>query len=108
MFRALTLGLAIILTGATAANAGHGHHGHNHHNHGYGGGGGYYGGYGYGSGFRGGYGTGYGYGSSWNRGGIYHDTSHWDYHPTEVIPHRNHYHVVPGHYHLHNTGHYHW
>ena len=92
------------------AQAGHGHnHGHNHHNHGtrwgasYGrgwGGGGYvtpgYGGYG-------GYGGGYG-----GYGGVYHNTGHYDYHPTTVVPHRGHYHVVPEHYHYHNTGHYHY
>lgn len=40
----------------------------------------------------------------------WHDTSHWDYHPTQIVPHGNHYHVVPGHYDYHQTGHYdyHW
>ena len=40
-------------------------------------------------------------------GGYYHDTSHYDYHPTEIIRHGNHYDVQPGHYDLHQTGHYH-
>lgn len=40
----------------------------------------------------------------------WHDTSHWDYHPTQIVPHGNHYHVVPGHYHWHQDGHWdrHW
>ncbi len=35
----------------------------------------------------------------------WHDTSHYDYHPPTAYRHRNHYHVVPGHYDLHRTGH---
>ena len=38
---------------------------------------------------------------------FYHDTSHYDYHPTEIIRHGNHYDVMPGHYDFHRTGHYH-
>jgi hypothetical protein len=40
----------------------------------------------------------------------WHDTSHWDYHPTQIIDHGCHYHVIPGHYDFHETGHYdlHW
>ena len=30
---------------------------------------------------------------------------HFDYHPTTVIPHRNHYHVQPGHFDYHRGGH---
>ena len=37
----------------------------------------------------------------------YHDTSHYDYHPTTIQRHRDHYHIIPGHYHLHRTGHWH-
>ena len=37
----------------------------------------------------------------------WHDTSHYDYHPTTVVPHGNHYHVVPGHYDYHQSGHWH-
>lgn len=58
-----------------------------------------------------------GYGSYYSRPSIsrsyyqsrptYHDTSHYDYHPTSIQRHRNHYHVVPGHYDLHRTGHWH-
>lgn len=29
---------------------------------------------------------------------------HWDYHPTTVRRHGNHYHVIPGHYDLHVPG----
>jgi hypothetical protein len=42
------------------------------------------------------------------RGGLWHDTSHWDYHPAQVVPHGNHLHIVPGHYDYHQTGHWHW
>lgn len=67
---------------------------------GYGGWGGGYGGYGgYGFNNYGGYGGGY--------GPVWHDTSHYDYYPTTVVPHGNHYDVLPGHYHYHNTGHWH-
>lgn len=41
------------------------------------------------------------------RGSYYHDTSHYDYHPTTVVPHGNHLHVIPGHYDYHQTGHWH-
>jgi hypothetical protein len=57
------------------------------------------------SGYGGGYGSYYdscygGYGGGW------HDTSHYDYHPGEVVRHRNHYHYVPGHYDYHQDGHF--
>lgn len=92
---------------------------------GYGGGYGGYGG-GYGSGISGVYSTprfsiqigssrGYSNYGGFNRGhygyggGVahrtWHDTSHYDYHPPTLVPHRNHYHVIPGHYDLHQTGH---
>ena len=45
-----------------------------------------------------------GYRGSSNR--VWHDTSHYDYHPTTIVPHGNHYHVLPGHYDFHETGHY--
>ncbi len=38
----------------------------------------------------------------------WHNTSHYDYHPTTIVPHGNHFHVQPGHYDFHQTGHYHW
>jgi hypothetical protein len=38
----------------------------------------------------------------------YHNTSHYDYHPGGFQQHGNHSHYVPGHYDLHQTGHYHW
>ncbi|TWU60855.1 hypothetical protein Poly51_11370 [Rubripirellula tenax] len=31
---------------------------------------------------------------------------HYDYHPTEVVPHGNHYDVYPGHYDYHRGSHY--
>ena len=92
--------VALIAAGAaTQAQAGHGHKHHHNHSYGYG-----YGGYG------GGYVTPnygyYGYGSPW-RQSYYHNTGHYDYHPTTVVPHGNHLHVIPGHYDWHNTGHWH-
>jgi hypothetical protein len=38
-------------------------------------------------------------------GHVWHDTSHYDYHPSEFVRHRNHYHFVPGHWDYHDTGH---
>ena len=52
------------------------------------------------SGYRGHYGVGY-------RGSWYHDTSHLHYHPAQVYRHGDHFHVQPGHYDLHRTGHWH-
>ena len=71
-----------------------------------------YGNYGY-AGYRPGYGYGYGYQNNYNTyqpsyGATWHDTSHWDYHPSHIVPHRNHFHYVPGHYDYHQTGHWHW
>jgi hypothetical protein len=58
--------------------------------------------------YRSHYGRGIQYGHRSHYGhGSYHDTSHYDYHPTEVIRHGNHYDVMPGHYDFHRTGHYH-
>jgi len=48
-----------------------------------------------------------GYGNYGHGHGEWHDTSHYDYHPGEVVRHRNHFHYVPGHYDFHETGHYH-
>ena len=42
-----------------------------------------------------------------SRGNVWHDTSHYDYHPTTVVPHGDHYDVIPGHYDYHRTGHWH-
>jgi hypothetical protein len=54
----------------------------------------------------------YGHYPSYPRGGWaaqYHSgfygRGHYDYHPTEVIRHGHHYHVVPGHYDYHRGGH---
>ena len=49
-----------------------------------------------------------GYNNYYGGGPVWHDTSHYHYHPGGFVPHRNHYHYVPGHYDLHRTGHYHW
>ncbi len=56
-------------------------------------------------GYGGGYGHGYGGGFGGYGGGYYHDTSHYDYHPTTVYRHGNHLHVQPGHFDFHRTGH---
>ncbi|NND99419.1 MAG: hypothetical protein HKN47_19035 [Pirellulaceae bacterium] len=42
-----------------------------------------------------------------HRGPRYHDTSHYDWHPTEIRRHGNHFDVIPGHYDFHRTGHWH-
>lgn len=47
------------------------------------------------------------YGSSWYRSPSYHDTTHLDYHPPTLYRHGSHYHVMPGHYDLHRSGHWH-
>ena len=39
-------------------------------------------------------------------GHVWHDTSHWDYHPGRLVPHYDHYDYVPGHYHYHREGHF--
>lgn len=44
-----------------------------------------------------------GFAPTWNQS--WHDTSHWDYHPTTLQQHGNHFHVQPGHYDWHQTGH---
>jgi hypothetical protein len=46
------------------------------------------------------------YGPSY--GPVWHDTSHWDYHPGGYISHGSHLHYVPGHFDFHSSGHYHW
>ncbi|MEX0715633.1 MAG: hypothetical protein WD066_03565 [Planctomycetaceae bacterium] len=37
----------------------------------------------------------------------WHDTTHFDYHPSSFVPHGNHLHVQPGHYDSHRSGHWH-
>lgn len=57
--------------------------------------------------------SGYGYGQTSCYGGnVYygggtrwHDTSHYDYHPAGIERHGNHFHYVPAHLHLYQTGH---
>jgi hypothetical protein len=58
----------------------------------------------YGIGFGG---SGLGVSASFGRPAYYHDTSHLHYHPGGVVRHRNHFHVVPGHYDVHRSGHWH-
>lgn len=71
-------------------------------------------------GYGGYYGGGYGGGRSWSsfsygsgslyrsgRNRVWHDTSHLHYHAPEIYRHRNHYHVTPGHYDVHRSGHWH-
>ena len=83
---ALTVGLG------TAAQAGqpphHHHHGHTHD------------GYGIPRGPHGPHGVPH-------RSG-YHGGTHLDWHPGGFVPHRNHYHYVPGHYDVHRSAHGHW
>lgn len=58
-------------------------------------------------GYRQNYGyNGFGWGSGLDQGGYGHGRSqgHYDYRPTTVAPHGNHYDVVPGHYDYHYTG----
>lgn len=62
-----------------------------------------YGGYGEYGGFGGGYHTTY-YPS--HRSHVdWHDTTHYDYHPSGFQPHYDHYDYVPGHYDVHRSGH---
>ena len=114
----------VLLAGASTSEAGH------RHFRGYGRGVrvvNTYNGYGYGAG----YGTGYGFGQMNVPPGLYtappfqyragfggpyggygysqpvwHDTSHYDYHPGYYVPHGNHLDFVPGHYDFHQSGHY--
>ncbi len=66
---------------------------------------GYNNGYGYNRGYSQNYYGGYG-GYGYNRSPrVYHDTSHYDYHPGQVVRHRNHLHSQPGHYDFHRSGH---
>ena len=45
----------------------------------------------------------YGHGSQWS--GRSYNRGHYDYHPTTITPHGNHFHVTPGHYDYHRGGH---
>lgn len=56
---------------------------------------------------RGSYGLGnYSYGRSVNRP-YYHDTTHIHRTPSRLVPHRNHYDLIPGRNIVHRTGHWH-
>ncbi len=37
-----------------------------------------------------------------------HGRGHLHYYPPQVVPHYDHYDVIPGHYHYHRGGHYPW
>ncbi|MEZ6149909.1 MAG: hypothetical protein R3C09_07280 [Pirellulaceae bacterium] len=53
------------------------------------------------------YSGGLGYSSGYQvRRPVYHDTTHLDYHGPSLQRHGLHYHVVPGHYDVHHTGHF--
>jgi hypothetical protein len=45
------------------------------------------------------------YQPGWGSHYDWHDTTHYDYHPGQYVPHYNHYDYVPGHYDLHRSGH---
>jgi hypothetical protein len=98
-------GMAALFGLGATAEAGHKHHGHGHahvhghHNH-----------------YPSGFGLSFGFGgypvyaspvAPIYRPPVYHDTTHYDYHPPTIYRHRNHYHVAPGHYDLHRSGHWH-
>jgi hypothetical protein len=63
-----------------------------------------YGNYSYATNYGGGYGVGYGVGYGGGQA-YWHDTTHLDYHPAELVRHRNHYHYQPGQYDVHVDGH---
>lgn len=115
MIRNLLLSAAVALgalsVGATQASAqwghqgghhrGHqsGHHGSNHGSH--------HGGYATQPRYQSYYSGGLGYGTGYQvRRPVYHDTTHLDYHAPSLQRHGFHYHVVPGHYDVHRSGHF--
>ncbi len=52
------------------------------------------------------YSGGYGHASGFHPvAPVWHDTSHLDYHGPSLQRHRNHFHLVPGHYDVHREGH---
>lgn len=97
-------GLVLGVQGVASAQHGYGGGGHDSYHGGYGGSGSYHGGSYHGGGHVPSYGGGY-YPQS--VAPTYHNTSHYDYHPTQIVPRGNHTHYVPGHYDLHQTGHWH-
>ena len=65
---------------------------------------------GHGHGGYGGYSAGWSYATApvqAYRPPVWHDTTHYDYHPATFVPHRNHFHYTPGHYDVHSSGHWH-
>ena len=119
MIRNLLLSAAAALgalsMGATEANAQWGHHG-GHHGVQHGGHHGvhhsghhasHYGGYHTLPSYSSLYSGGLGYNSGYQvRRPVYHDTTHLDYHGPSLQRHGLHFHVVPGHYDVHRTGHF--
>ncbi len=45
---------------------------------------------------------GHGYASPYRS---YYSRGHYDYHPQEIVPHGNHFHMIPGHYDYYPNGH---
>ncbi|MCA9158864.1 MAG: hypothetical protein KDA72_11085 [Planctomycetales bacterium] len=115
MIRNLLLSAAAALgalsMGATEASAQWGHHGGHHgvqlgaHHGGHHSS--HYGGYHALPSYSSYYSGGLGYSSGYQvRRPVYHDTTHLDYHGPSLQRHGFHYHVVPGHYDVHHTGHF--
>ena len=118
MVRNLLLSAAVavgaLTMGASDANAQWGHRGAHHGGHHgahYGGHHGVHHGAHYGSpvalpSYSSYYSGGLGYGAGYQvRRPVYHDTTHLDYHGPSLQRHGFHYHVVPGHFDVHRTGH---
>ncbi len=112
MFKKLLLtaivAVGVSCIGAAPASAQWGHRG-SHGNYGHHGSHGYQGQHGH----RSNYGN-YGSHSSYHSGGygyqtrrpVWHDTTHLDYHGPSIQRHGFHFHIVPGHYDVHRSGHY--
>ncbi|WP_442509007.1 hypothetical protein SH528x_000553 [Novipirellula sp. SH528] len=94
---AVALAALFTFTFAGEAQAQHGggfHHGGHHSGHH----GGHHSG---GHGFHSSHGHGWGFPT-------YHDTSHLHYHAPQLQRHGNHFHIQPGHFDVHRTGHWHF
>lgn len=99
--------LGVLSMGASEASAQWGHHGGHHDVHHGGHHDVHHGGYvaqpSYSSYYSGGLGFGLGFQV---RRPVYHDTTHLDYHRPSLQRHGFHFHVIPGHYDVHRTGHF--
>jgi hypothetical protein len=107
---ALTFGMTATAS-AHGPNGGHNYVGKKHGNHNYVGhnhGGHNHGGYKYGAYKQGGSISFGGVNIGWGGYPTYHDTTHLHYHQGGYQQHGNHFHYVPGHYDVHQSGHYHW